>query len=115
MFNPDKKRKISEDVKNYFPKEVINDLWKTLRQMKKDQLIVSKAVAFVFSDDFTDDEFYVMGLQQAGAVAKEYTIKYSGKKDFLNKGLIVVIQDKEKNITMKLSDVSKEYQEKNKK
>jgi hypothetical protein len=49
-----------------------------------------------------------MGLQNSGAVAKEYTIKYSGSKDFLGKGTIVVVQDKPKNITMKISDVNKQ-------
>ena len=48
-----------------------------------------------------------MGLQNSGAVAKEYTVKYTGEKDFLGKGTIVVVQDHPKNITMKISDANK--------
>lgn len=107
MFDPTKKRKVSEEVKTMFPTEVINGLWDTLRQMKKDQIVVTPVIAFVFSDDSTDDEIYVMGLQNSGSVAKEYSIKYSGKKDFLGNGTIVVVQDKPKNISMKISDANK--------
>jgi hypothetical protein len=42
-----------------------------------------------------------------GQVAKEYTVKYTGEKDFLGKGTIVVVQDHPKNITMKISDANK--------
>ena len=108
MYDPTKKRKVAEEVKEQFPSEVIKGLWDTLKQMKKDQIVVTPVIAFAFSDDFTDDEIYVMGLQNSGAVAKEYTIKYSGSKDFLGKGTIVVVQDKPKNITMKISDVNKQ-------
>lgn len=107
MFDPTKKRKVSEEVKAMFPIEVINGLWDTLRQMKKDQIVVTPAIAFVFSNDSTDEEIYVMGLQNSGAVAKEYTVKYTGEKDFLGKGTIVVVQDHPKNITMKISDANK--------
>ncbi|WP_353989923.1 hypothetical protein ABVF11_01425 [Pediococcus argentinicus] len=108
MFENTKKRKIDQDVKDLLPIEVINGIWSTLKQMKKDQILITPVVAFVFSDDSTDDEIYVMGLQNSGAIAQEYTIKYSGEKDFLGKGTIVVVSDRPKAITMKFSELNED-------
>ncbi|AEV95721.1 hypothetical protein [Pediococcus claussenii] len=106
MFDAQKKRRVSDEVKEEFPEAVINGLWSTLRQMKKDQIVVTPVIAFAFSDDTTDDEIYVMGIQNSGAVAQEYPIAYTGPKDFLGKGTIVIIQDKPKTITMKISELN---------
>ncbi|WP_412989732.1 hypothetical protein ACLJJ6_01660 [Pediococcus siamensis] len=111
MFEFTKKRRVTDEVKKIIPQPVIEGLWKTLKRMKTDKLVVSPVVAFVFSDDYTDDTIYVMGLQNSGAVAKEYDIPYQGEKKFLGQGTIVVVKDKPKTMTMTISELNKQAKE----
>lgn len=102
---------MSDEVKEIIPQPVIDGLWKALKQMQADDLVVSPVIAFVFSDDYTEDTIYVMGLQNSGDVAKEYDLAYSGKKDFLGNGTIVIVKDKPKTISMSISAVNNQTKE----
>ncbi|GEL14974.1 hypothetical protein [Pediococcus cellicola] len=111
MFEFTKKRRVTDEVKELLPQPVIEGLWDTLKQMKADKLVVSPVIAFVFSDDYTEDTIYVMGLQNSGAVAKEYDISYDGQKHFLGKGTIIVVKDKPKTMTMSISELNEQSKE----
>lgn len=111
MFEFTKKRRVADEVKEIIPQPVIDGIWQTLKKMKADKLVVSPVVAFVFSDDYTEDTIYVMGLQNSGAVAKEYDITYKGEKKFLGQGTIIVIKDKPKTMSMSISELNKQSKE----
>ena len=103
MFEITKKRRVTDEVKETIPQPVIDGIWRTLKQMQADDLVVSSVIAFVFSDDYTEDTIYVMGLQNSGDVAKEYDLAYNGNKDFLGKGTIIIVKDKPKTVSMSIS------------
>ncbi|QBO36062.1 hypothetical protein EQG49_06110 [Periweissella cryptocerci] len=107
LFDPTKKRVVGDDVKALLPAEVINQLWLRVNQMRKDNVLVDATVAIAFSDDVDPDNVFIMVIQQQGNIALPYDIPYTGEKDFLGKGTIVIVSDKPKALKMTISELNK--------
>lgn len=108
MYEMTKKLRVGDDVKARVPQAVIAGLWDRLKAMRQEKILIDATIAVMFSDDYEDDKIFFMTLQKAGAFAKEYEMAYSGPKDFLGKGTIVIIKDRPKTIQMSLSDANKQ-------
>ena len=106
MFEATKKKRVSQEVSSLIPSEVITGIWRIVSQMRKDKKIMQQNIAFVFADDYEDDKIFVMVIQSFGAVAEEFPIDYSGQKDFLGHGTILIVADKPKTVTLTVSAAS---------
>ncbi|WP_125585334.1 hypothetical protein [Lacticaseibacillus jixianensis] len=103
MYETTKRRHVSPEVAAVFPKEVTDQLFDVLKLMKKADQLVTAPVAFAFSDDSTASELYAMLIQGNLAPAQEFPLTYSGEKDFLGHGYILIAKDNPKAIYIDFS------------
>lgn len=103
MYETTKRRHVSPEVAAVFPKEVTDQLFDVLKLMKKANQLVTAPVAFAFSDDSTASELYAMLIQGNLAPAQEFPLTYSGEKDFLGHGYILIAKDNPKAIYIDFS------------
>ncbi|KRO16364.1 hypothetical protein [Lacticaseibacillus saniviri] len=103
MYELTKKRRVSDAVAEVFPEEVSKAIFDVINVMNKAGQIVTSPVAIAFSDDSTDDEIYAMVIQGQLAPAQEFPITYSGPKDFLGHGYILIVKDNAKTVRLDFS------------
>ncbi|WP_054666169.1 hypothetical protein [Lacticaseibacillus camelliae] len=103
MYESTKRRHVSPAVAAVFPQEVTDQLFDVIALMHKADQLVTAPVAFAFSDDSTEDELYAMLIQGNLAPAQEFPLTYSGKKDFLGHGYILIAKDNPKAIYIDFS------------
>ncbi|ANK60730.1 hypothetical protein [Loigolactobacillus backii] len=108
MFEPTKKHRTAKEVAELLPKEVINLIWNTLSDFRKQKKLVQSPLAVAFSDDFDATTIYILILQNNAGLAEEVKLDYSGNKDFLGKGTILIVSDKAKTISMTISEANKQ-------
>jgi len=103
MYDATKKHRVSEEVAKVFPDTVTKQIFDVISVMNKAGQIVVSPVAIAFSDDSTDDEIYAMVIQGQAAPAQEFPITYTGEKDFLGHGYILIVKDQPKTISINFS------------
>lgn len=108
MFESTKKHRVATEVKQRVPEAVIALLWQTLSDFRKQKKLVSKTIAVAFSDDYDDQTIYILVMQGNGEISEEVKLTYTGSKDFLNQGTIVIINDKPHTVNMTLSALNKQ-------
>lgn len=103
MYESNKRRHVSPAVAEVFPQEVTDQRFDVIALMHKADQLVTAPVAFAFSDDATDSEIYAMLIQGNLAPAQEFPLDYSGNKDFLGHGYILIAKDNPKAIYIDFS------------